>query len=512
MSDNYDYIVIGAGAGGAVVANRLSEIPDAKVLLLEAGTGDIPDLVRVPAAWPALWGMPINWAYRSTPQEALNGRQTNEPRGKVVGGSSDFYIMMHIRGHVSDYDNWAYNGAPGWAYDDVLPYFKKLEDQEDDTSPWAGHGGMISVINAKNHNPNPTSAAFIEACVELGYPRTDDFNGPNMIGAGWHHVNIKDGKRHGANEAYIEPILGKRQNFTLSTNSYATKLLFRGKRCTGVEYKQGRKKLKAYADKEVIVCGGAIESPHLLMLSGIGNPEHLQQHGIDVKVGLPGVGENFHNHVLTGLIYETTRPVPPPNLNMSEAAMFVKSDPGWVGPDLQMAFVHVPFDIIIGQNNPNAVSMLPGNVRPLSRGWIRLASGNPLDKPLINPNYLAVQSDVDRLVKTIEIGREIFHAKAFSDWITGKELLPGPRVKTKQQLEDFVRQRGDSYHHQAGSCKMGLDAMSVVDPECRVYGVEGLRVADASVMPFVPSGNCHAGILMIAEKVSDLIKQANGVQ
>ena len=509
MSDTYDYIVVGAGAGGSVVANRLSENPDAKVLLLEAGTGEIPPAVRIPAAWPTLWNTDIDWRYMSTPQEALNGRQVYEPRGKVVGGSSDFYIMMHIRGHQSDYDNWAYNGAPGWAYDDVNKYFQKMEDQEDDTSPWAGHGGMISVINAKNHNPNPTSAAFIEACAELGYPRTDDFNGPNMIGAGWHHVNIKDGKRHSANEAYIEPILGKRPNFTLSTNSQATKLLFRGRKCTGVEYKQGRKKVKAYADKEVIVCGGAINSPQLLLLSGIGPAEQLQALGIEVKVNLPGVGENFHNHVLT---YETTRPVPPPNLNMSESAMFVKSDPGWVGPDLQMAFVHVPFDIIVGQKNPNAVSMLPGVVRPLSRGWIRLASADPLAKPLINANYLSVQSDVDRLVKTIEIGREIFNAKAFSDWITGKELLPGPKVKTKKQLEDFVKLRADSYHHQAGSCKMGLDSMAVVDPECRVYGVDGLRIADASVMPFVQSGNCHAGILMIAERVSDLIKQANTPQ
>jgi choline dehydrogenase len=330
-----------------------------------------------------------------------------------------------------------------------------------------------------------------------------------MIGAGWHHVNIKDGKRHGANEAYIEPIQGKRPNFTLSPNSQATKLLFRGNRCTGVEYKQGRKKVKAYAAKEVIVSGGAINSPQLLLLSGIGNPEHLKQHGIDVKVDLKGVGENFHNHVLTGLIYETTRPVPPPNLNMSESAMFVKSDPGWVGPDLQMAFVHVPFDIIIGQKNPNAISMLPGVVRPLSRGWIRLASSDPQAKPLINANYLNVQSDVDRLVKTIEIGREIFHAKAFSDWVTGKELLPGPGIKTKKQLEAFVKLRADSYHHQVGSCKMGLDEMSVVDPECRVHGIDGLRVVDASVMPFVPSGNCHSGILMIGERVSDLIKQAN---
>ncbi len=511
MAD-YDFIVVGAGAGGAVVASRLSENPDVKVLLLEAGTSKIPDLVRVPAAWPALWNTDIDWRYMSTPQQALGGRQVYEPRGKVVGGSSDFYIMMHIRGDRSDWDNYAYNGAPGWSYEDVLPYFKKSENQEDDTSPWAGHGGPISVINAKNHNPNPTSAAFIEACLELGYPRTDDFNGPNMIGAGWHHVNIKDGKRHGANEAYLEPVAGKRPNLTIQGDSQATRVLFRGKKATGVEYKIGRRKEKAFASKEVIICAGAIESPHLLLLSGIGPAAQLQQYGIDTRVDLRGVGENFHNHVLTGLIYETTRPVPPPNLNMSESAMFVKSDPGWVGPDLQMAFVHVPFDIIIGAKNPNAVSMLPGVVRPLSRGWIKLASGDPLAKPLINANYLSVQSDVDRLVKTIEIGREIFQAKAFSEWISGKELLPGPSVKTKKQLEAFVKLRADSYHHQAGSCKMGLDAMAVVDPECRVYGVEGLRVADASVMPFVPSGNCHAGILMIAERVSDLIKQANGIQ
>jgi choline dehydrogenase len=405
MADTYDFIVIGAGAAGCALANRLSENPDTKVLLLEAGTSEIPDLVRIPAAWPALWHTPIDWDYHSVPQKALGNRETFEPRGKVIGGSSDFYIMMHIRGHQSDYDNWAYNGAPGWAYDDVNPYFQKLEDQEDDTSPWAGHGGPLSVINAKNHNPNPTSAAFIEACVELGYPRTDDFNGPNMIGAGWHHLNIKDGKRHGANEAYLEPIRGSRTNLTVISNAQATKLLFRGNKVTGVEYRSGRRNEKVYADKEVVVSCGAIESPHLLLNSGIGPAEQLKQNGIGVRVDLPGVGENFHNHVLTGLIYETKAAVPPPNLNMSESAMFVKSQPGWVGPDLQMAFVHVPFDIIVGQKNPNAVSMLPGVVRPMSRGWIRLASGNPLDKPLINPNYLGAEADLDGLVHTLKLGR-----------------------------------------------------------------------------------------------------------
>ncbi|PJF27724.1 MAG: glucose-methanol-choline oxidoreductase, partial [Phototrophicales bacterium] len=327
----FDFIVVGAGAGGAVVANRLSENPDSTVLLLEAGQPNIPENVRIPAAWPTLLGSDVDWAYFTVPQPALDGRRVFEPRGKIPGGSSNFYIMMHIRGHVSDYDNWAYNGAPGWAYNDVLPYFQKLEDQEDETSPWAGHGGMISLLNAKNHNPNPTSATFIEACVELGHPRTDDFNGPNMEGTGWHHVNIKNGKRHGANEAYIEPFQPNRPNWTLSTNSMAMRLLFEGKRCVGVQYLQDGVVKTARARHEVIVCGGAIESPKLLMCSGIGNPEHLRQHGIDVVSALPGVGENFHNHVLTGVIYETKQPVPPPNLNMSESALFCKSEPGWVG-------------------------------------------------------------------------------------------------------------------------------------------------------------------------------------
>jgi choline dehydrogenase len=508
----YDFVVIGAGAGGAVVANRLSENKKVSVLLLEAGTGQIPENVRIPAAWPTLWYTDYDWGYDSTPQDALNGRRIHEPRGKFTGGSSNMYIMMHIRGHVSDFDNWAYNGAIGWSYADLLPYFQKLEDQDDDTSPWAGHGGMISVINAKNHNPNPMSKVFIDACESLGYPRTNDFNGPDMIGAGWHHVNIKNGRRHGANEAYIEPILGKRSNLTLENNAYATKLLFnRAKKCTGLEYVQNGEKKSVTARYEVIVCGGAIESPKLLQLSGIGNPDLLKKVGVKTVVASRGVGENFHNHVLTGLIYETKAPVPPPNLNMSEAAMFVKSDPGWVGPDLQIAFVHVPFDVIIGQNNPNAVSILPGVVRPLSRGYVRLASGDPAVKPLINANYLSNKSDLDRLVQSVEISREIFNSAPFREVLTGRELLPGPDFNDKAKLAEFVRSRADSYHHQAGSCKMGLDDMSVVDPTLKVVGVEGVRVADASVMPFVPSGNCHAAILAIGEKCADLIKQDHGV-
>lgn len=504
----YDFVIVGAGSAGSVLTNRLSEDPDVRVLVLEAGPADAsPDIenrIETPAAWPTLLGSEVDWDYRSVPQPGLAGRETHEPRGKLPGGTSNLYVLMHIRGHMSDYDGWAEQGCTGWDYRSVLPYFQKLEDQEDDTGPWTGKDGPISLLNAGLHDPNPTSAAFIAACRELGYPATDDFNGPRMEGAGWHHVNIRDGKRWSAREGYLLPALA-RPNVTLSTSARATRLLFEGSRCVGVEYSQNGALQTARADREVLVCAGAIESPKLLLLSGIGDPNHLIELYIQVVAESPGVGENFHNHILTGLIQATARPVPPGHLNLSEAALFYKSDPAQSGPDIQIAFVHVPFDIIVGQQNPNSVSILPGVVRPTSRGWVRLASNNPLDKPLVNPNYLGTEDDIRRLVDAVKRSREIFATRAFSEWVTG-ELLPGPAVASDAQLREFVRQRADSYHHQAGSCKMGTDPRAVVAPDLRVYGVDGLRVADASVMPVVPSGNCHAGILMIAEKCADLIK------
>lgn len=420
--------------------------------------------------------------------------------------------MMHIRGHPLDFDNWAYNGAPGWAFKDVLPYFQKLEDQEDHTSEWAGHGGPLSVINAKNHAHHPLSEVFIQACLELGYPATDDFNGPHMEGTGWHHIDVKDGKRHSTAVAYLLPAL-TRKNLTLSANAQVTRLLFDGKRqrCVGVEYVQDGQTKKGFAGREVIVCLGALESPHLLLNSGIGSPAQLRQFGKPVVVDLPGVGENYHNHVLTGLIAETREPVAPGKLNTSEAALFRKSEPGYTVPDLQFNFVHLPFDVIVGQNNPNSVSLIPGLQQPRSRGWVRLGSEDPLARPLLNPNYLGVDEDVQRMKQMVEIGREIFASRAFSKVLTGKELLPGPGVKTADDLLMFVRERSDSYHHQVGSCKMGRDAMAVVDTNLRVYGVEGLRVADASVMPNVVTGNIHTAILMIAERCADLVKQTHGL-
>jgi choline dehydrogenase len=504
--NSYDFIIVGSGSAGAIVASRLSENPDAKILVLEAGGNEFPPNVHIPSLWYTQLGSNVDWCYETIPQPGLNGRIVREPRGKLPGGTSNLHIMMHVRGHSSDYDNWAYNGAIGWSYKECLPFFKKLEDQEDVTSEWTGKGGPMRIICPRDHNPHPTSVAFLNSCYEKGYPYTADFNGPTMEGAGWHHVYIKDGVRQSTWMAYLKPATEKNNKLVLSVNSMATRLLFDDKKCIGVEYIQNGEVKKAYADTEVVVSCGAIESPKLLMLSGIGNSQELSNHNIPVISDLPGVGENFHNHVLIGIIRASKKPMPPGNNNLSEAALYWKTDPRHIGPDMQFAFVHVPFDIIIGQNNPNSFSILPGVVRQKSKGWIKLKSNDPLEHPLINPNYLAEPYDVETMVTCLKMSREILSASAFSEW-AGEELLPGPDFKTDDDLRRFCRLRADSYHHQAGSCKMGIDSMSVVSPDLKVYGVTNLRVADASVMPLVQSGNCNAGIMMVGERCADFIKK-----
>jgi choline dehydrogenase len=507
--DTFDYLVVGAGSAGCAVAARLSEDTDVTVAVVEAGSRTIPSQVQENIQTPWHWGLvqnsAVDWAYRSVPQRHLNGRRIPEPRGRVPGGTSTLYILMHIRGHRSDFDNWAYNGCPGWSYEDVLPYFQKSEDQEDDTNPLAGKGGPLSVLAARLHEPNPTSRAFYEACLELGFARTPDFNGPRMEGVGWHHLNIKNGKRHDMATAYLYPALENRQNISLIDNAQTTRLLFEGRRCTGVEYRQGNESKRVDARREVIVCAGAIDSPKILMLSGIGDGDRLAQFGIPSLAHVPGVGENFHNHVLVPVICVSSQRIPDPTTSMSEAALFYRSAAGWPGPDIQMAFVHGDPQQVTNPDRPSVMVMLPGVVRPLSRGWLRLAGPDPMAAPLINPNYLAAESDFVRLTDAVRLARRLYATQALGSWAQ-TEVLPGPDYPD-EALGDFVRQFAESYHHQAGSCRMGMDALAVVDPRLRVHGIAGLRVADASVMPAVVSGNCHSAIVMIAEKVADMIKE-----
>jgi choline dehydrogenase len=465
---------------------------------------------------PAHWGLvqktAVDWQYRSVPQRFLvdpatgtTPRATDEPRGRLPGGSSNLYIMMHIRGHYSDFDNWAYNGCPGWRYQDVLPYFRRIEDYEDDTNATGGKAGPLRVASARLHGPNPMSAVFFHACRELGFPSTEDFNGPQMEGVGWHHANVKDGRRHDMFSAYLEPAL-LRPNLNLQTAATVTRLLIdETRRCIGVEYNQTGSVVRVACNREVILCAGAIESPKILLLSGIGPSEQLNAFAIPVISELPGVGENFHNHVLTPMIYKVTHKLLPPRFNLSEVALFCRSDRGCMGPDLQLAFVHkVPQ---APDGTADQIVFLPGVVRPMSRGSIRLSSADPLAHPCIDPNYLAVEADLDRLTYAARLADRIASTRAFAPWIASREWPP-PICVSDSQFRDWVRSAADSYHHQAGSCKMGMDRLAVVDPQLRVYGIRGLRVADASIMPAVPSGNCHTAVVMIAEKAAELIKTA----
>ncbi|WBP85146.1 GMC family oxidoreductase [Kitasatospora cathayae] len=512
MREEFDYVVVGAGTAGSVLAHRLTEDRDVRVLVLEAGAGRIPTEVDDPTAWMRLLGSRIDWGYRSTPQPGLDGRVTREPRGRAPGGSSNLNLMMHVRGHPADFDHWAYRGAAGWSYRDVRPYFDRMEADRPLT-----HAGLGTA--------NPASRAFVDACAELGHPQLADFADGPRHGVAWHRLDIAAGRRRGALAGYLEPALG-RPNLTLRSDAQALRLVLAGGRCVGVEYLQRPESAgldgravrdvhgevlrvgihQAFATAEVILAAGAIESPKLLLLSGVGNPDHLRQLGITVNAALPGVGENFHNHVLTAVMSESRTPVPAARQNLSEAALFLASEPGLIAPDLQLAFVHVPFDSALGREHPDTVSVLPGVVRPASRGWVRLGRADALARPLVNPNYLGDRSDLERLVQGVKQAREVIGTSAFSPWHK-QELWPGPDVRDAEQLRAFVRRTADSYHHHAGSCRMGTDDLSVVDPRLRVHGVSGLRVADAGVMPALPSANPHAAVVMIAERAADLIRE-----
>ncbi|MEU7826856.1 GMC family oxidoreductase N-terminal domain-containing protein [Catellatospora sp. NPDC049133] len=495
---DFDYVIVGAGSAGCVLAARLSEQPDVSVLLLETGPEDTRPEIHVPTAWPALWGTEVDHAYRTVPQSTMGGREHNWPRGRTLGGSSSINAMVYLRGHRNDFDSWAQGGAPGWAYDDVLPYFQRMETVPDGDLRYRGFRGPM--MPQRSATPNPLSQVFVDAAAQAGHPVTGDFNGAVQEGAGWHDLTICAGKRQSTAVAYLRPAL-RRSNLTVWTESRATSLLVRDGRCTGVLVRHNCELVDVRANREVIVSSGAVDSPRLLLLSGIGPADELRQAGVKVVHDLPGVGRNLQDHPLTGVVFESMRQILPGNSNHAETSLLYRSSEAVGGPDAQIMFLHVPFHYVGAFDTPASSFTFGVSVVPRSRGSVRLANADPDSSPLIDPNYLADPSDRRRLAEGVEKARTIAASAAFDPW-RGAELLPGRGLR----VEDYVRTATGTYFHPAGSCKMGTDDQCVVTPQLRVHGIENLRVIDASVMPTLVSVNTNAATIMIAERGAELIR------
>ena len=499
----YDFVVVGAGTAGCVMAARLSEDSAARVLLLEAGSAEPLELMAVPPAWPALMGTSADWADQTVDQEAT-GSAVPWPRGRALGGSSSINAMNFVRGFRASYDAWALRGAKGWGFDDLLPFFMRSEDTEGRDPALRGRGGPLRPAPAAPGHP--VAEAGLAAAAQAGYPIAADVNSGAEQGFGWSDLSIADGRRQSAADAYLSPVLG-RPNLDVVTGALAHRVTITGGCCTGVEYSVGAETFTAACQGEVVLAAGTVGTPQLLMLSGIGPRAHLRELGIDVVSDLPGVGRNLHDHPMSGIVYQSARPVPQGMNNHGEALGLVSTGIGGHGPDVQIMFVDVPLraDSLPGPDMGQGYAIAVSLMAPFSRGSLRLASPVPGAAPVIDPRYYTDTRDLDMMVAGLWMAREIGRADALASW-RGPEALPGPGEVGDGRLRAYLGRNIRSYSHYAGTCALGTDAMAVVDTELRVHGIEGLRVADASVMPSPISANTNATVYAIAERAAELIR------
>jgi len=525
----FDYVIVGAGSAGCVLANRLSADGKHSVLLLEAGPEDTNLWIHIPLGYGRLFKeKTVNWMYQTEPEPGLNGRQVFQPRGKVLGGSSSINGLLYVRGQHEDYDRWRQRGNIGWGYDDVLPYFKKAENQVRGADDFHGVGGPQPVSELSH--ADPLSAAFIEAAAETGIPKNPDFNGATQEGAGFFQTTTRYGRRASTAVSYLRPAKG-RKNLRIETSALARRIVFDGRCAVAVEYDKTGSVRTARARKEILVSGGAYNSPQLLQLSGVGPADLLRQHGIDVALDAPGVGHDLQDHMQVRMVMRCTQPITlndvvnsplrkalaglryaafrtgPLSIAAGTSGAFFKTNPRLATPDIQIHFLPFSTDKMGEKLHPfSGFTASVCQLRPESRGSLRIRSADPTAPPEIRINYLATETDRNANVEGLKILRKILHAPALSPFVV-EEVDPGKKVSTDEELLSYARARGSTIYHPTSTCRMGNDPLAVVDQRLRLRGIECLRVVDASVMPDLVSGNTNAPIIMIAEKASDMILQ-----